>query len=77
VDSVADFLVALIPSAGVILLFWLAVRSMIQADRRERAAEERIRTQPGQSQQNQSQQNQSQRSDDAAGGGDEIPRPDA
>lgn len=29
---------ALIPSAGVAFLFFLAVRAMLQADRRERAA---------------------------------------
>ncbi|MCL3861468.1 hypothetical protein [Actinotalea sp. K2] len=29
---------ALIPSIGVGLLFWLAMRSVIQADRRERIA---------------------------------------
>jgi hypothetical protein len=29
---------ALIPSIGVGLIFWFAVRAMIQADRRERAA---------------------------------------
>lgn len=33
-----DALAALIPSIGVALLFWYAVRLMIQADRRERAA---------------------------------------
>jgi hypothetical protein len=30
---------ALIPSAGLLFLFWLALRALIQADRRERAAE--------------------------------------
>ena len=33
-----DALGALIPSLGVGLLFWFVVRSMISADRRERAA---------------------------------------
>ncbi|MFP5335178.1 MAG: hypothetical protein ACLGIV_07685 [Actinomycetes bacterium] len=33
-----DALAALIPSLGVALLFWYAVRLMIQADRRERTA---------------------------------------
>jgi hypothetical protein len=30
---------ALVPSIGVGLLFWFAVRSILRADRRERAAE--------------------------------------
>jgi threonine/homoserine/homoserine lactone efflux protein len=34
-----DALAALIPSAGVAFLFYLAVRAMIGADRRERAAQ--------------------------------------
>lgn len=34
-----DVLVALVPSAGVLLLFALAIRAMVQADRRERAAQ--------------------------------------
>ncbi len=33
-----EFVAALIPSVGVGLLFWFAVRAMISADRRERAA---------------------------------------
>lgn len=33
-----DALVALVPSIGVGLLFWFALRAMIHADRRERAA---------------------------------------
>lgn len=33
-----DVLGALVPSTGVGLLFWFAVRAMISADRRERAA---------------------------------------
>jgi hypothetical protein len=32
-----DALGALVPSIGVGLVFWLAVRAMVQADRRERA----------------------------------------
>ena len=35
-------LVALVPSVGVGLLFWLALRSIIQADRRERIALARL-----------------------------------
>lgn len=34
-----DALAALIPSAGVAFLFYLAVRAMLGADRRERAAQ--------------------------------------
>jgi len=34
-----EVLAALIPSAGVAFLFYLAVRAMISADRRERAAQ--------------------------------------
>jgi hypothetical protein len=30
---------ALVPSAGLLFLFWLALRALIQADRRERVAE--------------------------------------
>jgi hypothetical protein len=33
-----DALAALVPSVGVALLFWLAVRAVLNADRRERAA---------------------------------------
>jgi hypothetical protein len=39
---VVSFLLALVPSAGVLLLFVLAVRGMIHADRRERLAQARI-----------------------------------
>lgn len=35
-------LAALLPSLGVGFLFWLAVRAMIQGDRRERAALARL-----------------------------------
>lgn len=66
-DSVGDFLVALVPSAGVILLFWLAIRSIIQADRRERAAQERI----------QGGQVKEPMNDDTAATDSEIPRSDA
>lgn len=43
---------ALVPSAGLLFLFWLALRALIQADRRERVAEaewnrEHGRTQAG------------------------------
>lgn len=33
-----EFLVSVIPSVGAILFFWLALRAIFQADRRERAA---------------------------------------
>ena len=36
------FLAALLPSAGVLLIFWIAIRAMLQADRRERIAQARI-----------------------------------
>jgi hypothetical protein len=39
---VAAFLVALVPSAGVLLVFWIGIRALVQADRRERAAQARI-----------------------------------
>lgn len=32
-----DVVAALVPSTGVALLFWFAIRAMVQADRRERA----------------------------------------
>jgi hypothetical protein len=32
------FLIAVLPSLGVLLIFWLAMRSLVQADRRERLA---------------------------------------
>jgi hypothetical protein len=38
-DSVLKVIGALIPSAGLLLLFWMALRAIVQADRRERAAE--------------------------------------
>jgi hypothetical protein len=36
------YVLAIVPSAGVLFLFWLAVRAMITADRRERAAHARM-----------------------------------
>lgn len=41
-DAVVAFLVALVPSAGVLFVFWLGIRALVQADRRERAAQARI-----------------------------------
>jgi threonine/homoserine/homoserine lactone efflux protein len=35
-------LVAIVPSAGALFLFWIALRAMLQADRRERLAQARI-----------------------------------
>jgi threonine/homoserine/homoserine lactone efflux protein len=37
------YVAAILPSAGVTFLFWLAIRSVFEADRRERAAEARQR----------------------------------
>lgn len=37
------FVAAVIPTAGVVFLFWLGVRAMLQADRRERQAIARLR----------------------------------
>ena len=41
-----DFAAALIPSVGVGLLFWFAVRAIISADRRERAAVAKFEREP-------------------------------
>jgi len=35
-------LVAIVPSAGVLFLFWVAIRAIVQADRRERVAQARL-----------------------------------
>jgi threonine/homoserine/homoserine lactone efflux protein len=46
------FIGAVIPTVGVSFLFWLGIRAMLQADRRERAAmaaadtAERLRSEP-------------------------------
>jgi len=34
-------LVAIVPSAGALFLFWVALRAILQADRRERLAQAR------------------------------------
>jgi threonine/homoserine/homoserine lactone efflux protein len=39
---VTSFLIAVIPSIGVLFLFWLAIRAILEADRRERSAEARF-----------------------------------
>lgn len=44
-----EFLGALLPSAGVLFLFVIAMRSLLQADRRERAARSRLTPQESQS----------------------------
>lgn len=33
---------AIVPSAGLLFLFWLTLRALIEADRRERAAEAKL-----------------------------------
>jgi len=38
-----DVLAALLPSAGLLVLFLLLIRSILHADRRERAAEAQVR----------------------------------
>jgi len=37
-----EFLIAIIPSLGVLFLFWLGIRALVQADRRERIAQARL-----------------------------------
>lgn len=37
-----EFVAALLPSLGVGVVFWFAVRAMVNADRRERQAMERL-----------------------------------
>ena len=39
---VTGFLVALAPSVGILFIFWLGIKSLVEADRRERAAQARI-----------------------------------
>ncbi len=41
-EPVTAFLIALLPSVGVLLIFWVGIRALVQADRRERAAQARI-----------------------------------
>jgi hypothetical protein len=39
---VTGFLISIVPTAGVLFMFWVALRALIQADRRERAATARL-----------------------------------
>jgi len=39
---VGSFLAAVLPSVGVLAIFWIAIRAMVHADRRERSAQARI-----------------------------------
>lgn len=41
-STVLEVLAAVVPSVGVGLLFWFAMRAIIQADRRERSALARL-----------------------------------
>jgi len=40
-----DYLTAILPSAGVLFLFVLAIRAIFQADRRERLAQAKLERQ--------------------------------
>jgi threonine/homoserine/homoserine lactone efflux protein len=42
VTGIKDFLLALLPSAGVLFIFYLAIKAILEADRRERAAVARM-----------------------------------
>jgi hypothetical protein len=42
---VVAFLIALLPSLGALFIFWLAIRALLEADRRERAAQARFEAQ--------------------------------
>ena len=44
-DVVVAFLIALLPSVGVLLIFWIGIRALLAADRRERAAQARFEAQ--------------------------------
>jgi threonine/homoserine/homoserine lactone efflux protein len=39
---VLSSLIAIVPTAGVLFLFWIGIRALVQADRRERQAQARI-----------------------------------
>ncbi len=51
-DTLTAIIAGLIPSVGVGLLFWLAMRKIVRADRNEREALERLDAQRAQSRQN-------------------------
>jgi threonine/homoserine/homoserine lactone efflux protein len=36
---VVAFLIALLPSVGALFIFWMGIRALLEADRRERAAQ--------------------------------------
>jgi hypothetical protein len=40
-DGVVDVILAVVPSAGMLFLFWRALKAIVEGDRRERAAEAR------------------------------------
>lgn len=40
-----EFLKALLPTIGVMIFFWIGIRALVQADRRERAAQIRFEAQ--------------------------------
>jgi threonine/homoserine/homoserine lactone efflux protein len=39
---VVEFLLAVLPSAGVLFLFYLGIKALVEADRREGATQDRI-----------------------------------
>lgn len=39
---VMPFLTAVLPTVGVLFIFWIAIRAMLEADRRERSAQSRF-----------------------------------
>jgi len=64
---VVAFLVALAPSAGVLFLFWIAIKALLEGDRRERAAQARI----------EAAQRREERANASAAGTHSIPVPEA
>jgi hypothetical protein len=42
---VVGFLIALLPSLGALFIFWIGMRALLHADRRERAAQARFEAQ--------------------------------
>jgi len=38
----SGYVTALVPSIGVLAIFWIAIRAMVQADRRERIAQAKL-----------------------------------